>query len=173
MNCRKVRKLLPLYVGGDISSKKEEAIRFHIGFCARCQKAYEAYAKSVRITTEWLGESRVAWGEAEWTRALRNALSEKSKSSRGFAPWSFRKGWAFAIMGAVMVVLIFLVTRPLFLGIEDFSERASLAKGLPQYQESTEVKASQDVVSMTMVSRETGLKVVWFLNKNFNLEENE
>jgi hypothetical protein len=26
---------------------------------------------------------------------------------------------------------------------------------------------------MTMVSKDTGLKVVWILNKNFNLEENE
>ncbi len=31
----------------------------------------------------------------------------------------------------------------------------------------------QNILSVTMVSRETGLKIVWFLNKKFNLEENK
>jgi hypothetical protein len=30
---------------------------------------------------------------------------------------------------------------------------------------------AQDVVSMTLVSKESGLKVQWFLNRNFNLKE--
>ena len=29
---------------------------------------------------------------------------------------------------------------------------------------------NQDVVSMTMVSQETGLQIVWFLDKNFDYE---
>ena len=29
---------------------------------------------------------------------------------------------------------------------------------------------AQDVVSMTMVSQETGLQIVWFLDKNFDYE---
>jgi hypothetical protein len=80
----------------------------------------------------------------------------------GFAPWPFKKGWAFAFMAAVMVVVVFFVTRPLYVGVEDIPGQAVLSK----HQE-------QKVVSMTMVSKDTGLKVVWILNKNFNLEENE
>jgi hypothetical protein len=30
---------------------------------------------------------------------------------------------------------------------------------------------SQDVVAVTLVSRDTGLKVQWFFNRNFNLKE--
>ena len=29
----------------------------------------------------------------------------------------------------------------------------------------------QESISMTMVSQETGLKIVWFFNKNFELKE--
>ena len=32
--------------------------------------------------------------------------------------------------------------------------------------------AGQDVLSMTIVSQETGLKIVWFFNKNFEWKEN-
>jgi len=31
--------------------------------------------------------------------------------------------------------------------------------------------SSQDIISMRMVSRDTGLKIIWVFNKNFELEE--
>jgi hypothetical protein len=109
-----------------------------------------------------LNENKPVWGEGEWKRTIRNTIAEKSKSFPEFAPWPFKKGWAFAAMAAVMIVFIFFATRPLYIGVEDIPGQAVLSKSLPQ-----------NVVSMTMVSKDTGLKVVWILNKNFNLEENE
>jgi hypothetical protein len=173
MNCKKIRKYLPLYIESDLSPKKKAKVRIHLESCVDCQKVYEAYARSVKTTKEWLEESAVFWEDADWKRAVRYATSHKTKKSSGFAPWPFKKGWAFAVMGAVMVVLVFFVTRPLFLGIKDFPAQTTLAKKLSQHREGASVKSPQDVVSMTMVSKETGLKVVWILNKNFNLEENE
>jgi hypothetical protein len=50
------------------------------------------------------------------------------------------------------------------LGSEKFSqEQAQLFRSSPE-------ESKQEVVSMTIVSQETGLKIVWFLNKNFELE---
>lgn len=162
MKCKRTLKYLPLYVGEDLSSKKEEAVRLHLDTCDECQKEYEVYVRSVRTAKEWLGESGVTWGEGEWRRTVQNVTAEKSKSLPGFAPWPFKKEWAIAVMAVVILVVIFFITRPLYLSIEDFPGQTVLSKRHPQ-----------DVVSMTMVSKDTGLKVVWILNKNFNLEENE
>jgi predicted anti-sigma-YlaC factor YlaD len=162
MKCKRIRKYLPLYIGFDLSTKREKAVRVHLDTCSECQKEYEAYVRSIKTAKEWLEESTVVWGEGEWRRNVQNAVAEKSKSLSGFAPWPFKRGWAIAAMAAVMIVFIFFVTRPLFLGLEDFSGHTALSKRHPQ-----------DVVSMTMVSKDTGLKVVWILNKNFNLEEKE
>jgi len=162
MKCKRIRKYLPLYIGFDVSPKKEEAVRVHLNTCNECQKEYEAYVRSLKTAKEWLDDSAVVWEEGEWRRIVQNAVAEKSKPLTGFAPWPFKRGWAIAAMAAVMIVFIFFVTRPLFLGLEDFPGQTVLAK-----------RHQQDVISMTMVSKDSGLKVVWILNKNFNLEENE
>jgi hypothetical protein len=57
-----------------------------------------------------LSESTVTWGEGEWRRTVQKTRAEKAKSSSGFAPWPFKKGWAFAVMGAVMVVVVFFIS---------------------------------------------------------------
>jgi hypothetical protein len=58
-------------------------------------------------------------------------------------------------------VLSFLVLKPM-------PETDSLRGPLTAFSLSS---PSQDIVSMTLVSKETGLKVQWFLNRNFKLEE--
>lgn len=172
MNCKRIRKHLSLYTGADLSPRKAEAVRAHLDTCGECQKEYEVNLRSLKTARKWLSDSPVEWGEGEWRRIVQNVTSE-TKPLSGFAPWPFKKGWAFALMGAVVIVLVFFVTRPSFLGIEDFRGQTTLAKRHPQHQEETAAKSPQDVVSMTLVSKETGLKVVWFLNRNFNLEENK
>jgi hypothetical protein len=44
---------------------------------------------------------------------------------------------------------------------------AKTGQGKPPQKPSARAAGSQDVVSVTLVSQETGLKVVWFFNKNF------
>ena len=48
---------------------------------------------------------------------------------------------------------------------EYFAKNAG--KGKPSIGSSAKSAAGQDVISVTMVSKETGLQVVWFFNKNF------
>lgn len=162
MKCVRIRKCLPLYIGADLSPKKTEKVRLHLDTCDKCQKEYEDYTRALGTAREWLRESTEVWGEGEWRRTVQNTTAERSKPLPGFAPWPFKKGWAFAVMTAVTVAVVFFVTRPLYLGVEDVPGQTVLSKSHPQ-----------DVVSMTMVSKDTGLKVVWILNKNFSLEENE
>jgi hypothetical protein len=44
---------------------------------------------------------------------------------------------------------------------------------LKQEPERVKQESQQEIITMTLVSHETGLKIVWFFNKNFNLEVKE
>jgi hypothetical protein len=43
MNCENVARLLPLHVGGDLTGRKAERVRLHLGECARCRGELETY----------------------------------------------------------------------------------------------------------------------------------
>jgi hypothetical protein len=66
-------------------------------------------------------------------------------------------------MAGVMLLLTILIVRPSFVKQIGLTPRYVNVVGAEK----------QEVISMTIVSKETGLKIVWFFNKNFNLEENE
>jgi hypothetical protein len=90
-------------------------------------------------------------------------VSQVPRRRTALVPWPFPKSWAYAFMAGAMLLLTLLVVRP------PLVKQVGLA---PEYIDTVEME-EQEVVSMTMVSKETGLKIVWFFNKNFNLEENE
>jgi hypothetical protein len=131
--------------------------------CPRCREEFRAYLSLVGQTRKWLTEEKIQWEEGEWQQAVRSAVNQGAAKRTSWVPWPFPKAWAYALMAGVMLLITTLVVRPPFL------ERIGLT---PPSGDVAEVKR-QEVVSMTMVSEETGLKIVWFLNKNFDLEENE
>ncbi len=173
MNCKKIRKHLPLYQGGELSPKKTDAVRVHLETCVECQREHGSYVRSMKAVREWLSDDTVNWKEAEWKRQIQHATAGEEKSPPGFAPWPFKKRWAFLMMAAFLVVFIFFITRPSFVNVRDFRTPTDLSKRRAQHDQVVLSRSPQDVVSMTMVSKETGLKIVWILNKNFNLEEYE
>jgi hypothetical protein len=128
-----------------------------------CQEEYEKYAFLVGQTRKWLSEDKVKWGEKEWRQTVQSAVNQGIMRKTSLVPWPFPKAWAYALMAGVMLLLTILVVRPPFVKQTDLTPRYMDVAGTEK----------QEVVSMTMVSRETGLKIVWFFNKNFNLEEKE
>lgn len=48
MNCRRVEKLIPLYVGGDLDVDKAGAVLSHASTCARCSGLVAEYEQSQR-----------------------------------------------------------------------------------------------------------------------------
>lgn len=161
MNCRKVQRLLPLMVGSEVPQSMIQSIKAHLEKCPGCQHEYDSYIQSFEKTKEWLAKDKMDWEETEWQQTVRNAIREKPHEVSSFVPWPFRKAWAYALMAVFTVVLTFLIIRPSFI-------KEELGSGT---EVSAEDKSKQEVISMTMVSKETGLKIVWFFNKNFELEE--
>jgi hypothetical protein len=48
MNCRRIEKLIPLYVGGDLDAGKADAVLAHASTCARCGGLVAEYEQSRR-----------------------------------------------------------------------------------------------------------------------------
>ena len=174
MNCKKVRCLLTLVAGSEIPQSKILSLKAHLEKCPECRQEYDSYILSLEKTKEWLAKDRKDWEESDWQRTLQRALKDKKPEVSSFVPWPFKKAWAYSLMGVLTVALTLLfIIRPsiipkkMGLGSEKFTEeQVQLFRSSPE-------ESKQEVVSMTIVSKETGLKIVWFLNKNFELEVKE
>jgi len=163
MKCHKIGRLLPLLAGSELPESQIPPVRAHLDKCSRCQEEYEKYVFIVGQTRDWFTENKVGWTEQEWQQAVRSVAKHVAQRKTALLPWPFPKIWAYALMAGVMLVLTTLIVQP------PFVKQLGLT---PTYTDVAEME-EQEVVSMTMVSEETGLKIVWFFNKNFNLEENE
>lgn len=174
MNCKKVQRRLPLMVGKDLSPSKISSIKAHLEKCPECQQEYDSYSLALEKTKEWLEEDRPDWVEREWQQALQKAVKEKKSVISPLAPWPFKKAWAFALMGVLAVGLTLLfVIKPFYLGEGIAPDPELFSRTQAQLLGSAFQESQQEVVKMTMVLPETGQKIVWFFDKNFELEVKE
>lgn len=163
MKCHKIRRLLPLMAGSELPESQAPMVKSHLEGCPRCREEYETYVFLIGRTRKWFAEDRIGWKDEEWEQTVRSVVNQASAKKKSLVPWPFPKAWAYAVMAGVMLLATTLIVRPPF--VEQF--------GLAPRSGSEVRMEKQEVISMTMVSKETGLKIVWILNKNFNLEENE
>ncbi len=172
MNCKRTQRLLPLLVGSELPQSRISAVKAHLERCRKCRIEYDAYLLSLEKTKEWLEEVRQDWNEREWQEALRRATGKKEPKALSLAPWPFKKAWAYAMMAVFAFLLSLFLIRPSFIKQKMEPETGAIA-GLKQEPEKMRKESQQDIISMTLVSHETGLRIVWFFNKNFELEVKE
>jgi anti-sigma factor RsiW len=174
MNCRHVQKWLPLVVGGDLSPAKTAAVERHLKTCAGCRAEQALYQESLFMAKRWFGGDRLIWSESDWRRVVRRAVDRRAErtSPSSLAPWPYKKSLAWVLMAASCLVLVFLFIRPSGLSKLTGLESARLAEMRREPLWAPEIKPAQDVVSMTMVTPDSGITIVWFMNKNFDLEDN-
>lgn len=163
MKCQMIKRLLPLLAGSELPETQISSVRAHLEGCLQCQREYEKYTFLVDKTRKWLAEDLVEWEEQEWRETVQSVVNQGSRKRTSLVPWPFPRAWAYTLMAGVMLVLTILIVRPSFVKQIGLTPRYVNVVGAEK----------QEVISMTMVSKETGLKIVWFFNKNFNLEENE
>jgi len=162
MKCKKIKRLLPLYAGNDLSLRMASAVKSHLSSCPECRREYKVYIQSLQEIKEWLKSERIDWDEAEWQQSVKRAAAGKITQKKTLAPWPFKPVWALGFMTVILIVISIFWLWPSL-----FRERSGLQPDAAVIKQTS----SQEVVEMTLVSRETGFKVKWFLNKNFNLEE--
>ncbi len=172
MKCQKVRRLLPLLAGSELPESQIPSVRSHLNRCSLCREEYEKYTFLVDETRKWLAEEKIEWEEREWQLTVKSAVDRGLPKRASLVPWPFPRAWAYAFMVGVMLLLTTLVVRPPFFKRLGLTPRYVDVAGMEEREASGKWE-KQEVVSMTMVSQESGLKIVWFLNKNFDLEEIE
>ncbi|MGA2532199.1 MAG: zf-HC2 domain-containing protein [Candidatus Aminicenantales bacterium] len=151
MTCAKVKKSLPLLAGDDIPARRARRLLAHVDGCPLCRKELDEYRATLVRVKAAAREDRVEdWSDPEWKGLLARITAgkmEKRSPAPGFRPrWAMASGLAAVILLAVLTLVF----------------RNSIFR-----PDGTAPAPGPEVVSVTMVSQETGLQVVWFLNKNF------
>jgi len=157
MTCRKAKKLMPLYAGDDLRPRLTQAVRAHIDTCPSCRKELGEYRQALTsLKAAAKAESVPDWSEGEW-RALAAQFkpSFQTTARPGFLA---RPRWAAA---SVLGAFLGLTVLTMLFKDGNLGRRETSAAGEPS------------VVSLTLVSQETGLQVVWFLDKNFEWKGDE
>lgn len=173
MTCRKVRRLIPLAAGDvrddlvDLEPRRAAAFRTHLAACPACRAELEAFrAVLTGIRDAARAEGVAGWTEAEWQAVMARVRAEANGTIPAPARVvmsAFAPRWAAA--SAVGVVLGLIVMGVLFRGPSPRPDTATAAG------ESALLAAGageQDRLTMTLVSPETGLQIVWTFDKNFD-----
>ncbi|MCJ7485967.1 MAG: zf-HC2 domain-containing protein [Candidatus Aminicenantes bacterium] len=151
MTCRKAKKLMPLYAGGDLRPRLTAAVLAHVDSCPSCREELAEYRGSLsRLKASAKAETVPDWSEGEW-QTLAAHFKPAATATRRPALLA-RPRWA-----AASVLGVFLGLAVLTMLIKD----GNLG------QRETSPLSEPSVVSLTLVSQETGLQIVWFLDKNF------
>jgi hypothetical protein len=115
---------------------------------------------SFQKTKEWLERGQEDWQEEEWQGLIQKALQGEELVPSFRPRMRFKRAWVYALMASAAVILSLFILRPSIFR-DKTGREAKEAGGVPQ----------QESISVTIVSQETGLKIVWFFNKNFELKE--
>jgi hypothetical protein len=169
MTCRKVLRLIPLAAGDvrddrvDLGPRRAAAFRAHTAACPACRAELEAFrAELAGIRDTARAEGVAGWTEAEWQTTMARVRAEANGTAGVVGP-AYAPRWAAA--SAVGIVLGLVVMGVLFRGPSPRPDTATPAG------ESARLAAGageQDRLTMTLVSPETGLQIVWILDKNFD-----
>lgn len=173
MNCRKFVRWLPLYAGGDLSPRRSFRVEGHLRRCESCRQEAAAFREGLEEIRRELHSLSHVWREPAWRRAVIRAAGSRRLGTGTRRAGSLRDVWAYALLALLAVGLSYLVLAPL---PEGDALRAAFAASTRDGAASgghslASASRDQDIVSMTLISSETGLKVQWFLNRNFKLQE--
>lgn len=165
MNCKKAKRRIPLAAGNDLSGKKAAALLIHLERCPDCRKEAAELEHALRAAKALAGGDQTGdWSEAEWLNLMRNVRAAGIQKKRVWAGLPLKPVLAG---GLGLVLLAFgsflllkkspapVVTRAAF-------ESPSIEQAAPK-----RIDGQPGVTSTTIVSKETGLKIIWFYNKNF------
>ncbi len=107
MTCRAARRLLPLYVGGDLNEAKASAVAGHLAACAACRTEVEAFAEARSL----MPLASMSFGESERALLRRHVLDEIARRGR---PSRFaallRPRFAMAALAGAVVIAASLVS---------------------------------------------------------------
>ena len=168
MTCRKVRKLMPLFAGDDLGPRRTRAVRSHVDACPDCRTELEAYRATLRARSGRRRRERAfrTGAEGEWQALMVRATGETAGWRRGDE--AAGRPRPLAALGRRIGRGCPRRTRRPPRALQGTGPRPGGTDIAGRPPGEADAGRAQDVVSLTMVSPETGLQIVWFLDKNFD-----
>jgi anti-sigma factor RsiW len=170
MNCRRAKRLMPLYAGSDLSARRMRSVGAHLDSCPACRRELEEYRRALgSVRSAARAEAAPDWSDGEWravvARAVEDGRGGREKRAAVRRPVLGPK-WAVAAGAAAALVVAAVMLLWQNTGMQTGPAAASRAAG-ERGLGLAGAPPAQDVVSVTFVSQETGLQVVWFFHKDF------
>jgi anti-sigma factor RsiW len=170
MNCRRAKRLMPFYAGNDLSAGRTRSVGAHLASCPDCRRELEEYRRALgTVRAAAQAEAAPDWSDGEWravvARAVKGGRGGRKKRAAVRGP-ILRPRWAVAAGAAAALVVAAGMLLWQNTGIRPGPAAAVRAAG-ERGLRLAEDPPAQDVVSVTLVSQETGLQVVWFFHKDF------
>lgn len=111
MNCRRVEKLIPLYVEGDVEARASEQIALHLEWCGRCNWLADEFKESQRSLRSTqppeFDEAFLDSFKADALKLIAETNAKPSLLSSLMQQWSRRQ--VFALAGAMMIIVAVVV----------------------------------------------------------------
>lgn len=197
MNCRAVRKLIAPYTGELLTEAKKLRLEIHLQDCPSCRAYAEGYRAGLAALKQPDGAMILDFTEDEWNAAIRKSVAggaEKERPRPALSKPALRPVFSYSLA-------VLLVGAAVLMGVRRFPwlvpsvENRPASEGAIAKAEGTEIvkpidpvidparlyaqvnnrasseQAAGDVPTLTWISQETGLQIVWFVNDNIKLED--
>src|SRR5215831_7052352 len=111
MKCRRVKKLLPLYVEGDLASNRAESISAHLDWCGQCNWLADEYKES----QNWLRTNQTPEFDQAFLDSFKSTVMRRVEEN-AVRPsllatiaqhWSRRQ--VLAMSGAMFIAIVMLL----------------------------------------------------------------
>jgi len=176
MNCKRVRAKLALYISDDLSRRWQAKIDAHLKGCPDCQLELKNLKEAlVGIKEADRAESRSLpdWGRTRWDELMKEiSRTETGRKGRPAPPVEPRKRLAYRLAAAAGLFILVLAG---YFMIGEFRLRPSRpqaaekeAIGIPEG--SRQSGSLPERIEMVFRLPESGVQVVWILDRNFNPE---
>jgi len=168
MTCKRTIKYLALFVGDELSKRKVGHVSAHLKACPACRREAGVMAAALGAAKALARSEEVGdWSESQWRSMMREI------TSAGIEPKRLLTGPVWKpVLAGVTALLLIVSGALLFLKKPSGAPAVQTAFRAPSQSLAASVQAPDGGggKSTTIISKETGLKIIWFYNKDFQGE---
>lgn len=161
MNCRYFQKQLALFIGGELSSKKEKVVQDHLDRCIKCRNHFESLRISGNTFSKAIRDQSIPILDTGFTENVINRIFETQSVSAVLSGIRRPKlAWALSAIAVAVVFLFFLMLGDRF-KLKSEKDTFTSPRTLPLVE-----KAEPGVTVMTFTTDDPKITIVWFFQDN-------